>query len=172
LIIDNANAHFDDFSGGLVNLNMKGAIAKTDWKGKVDNFNITSVKGEDSDGSVDASALTVKKMTIDSQGALIIVSGPTSEIQANLSDASRLFYIAGTKINGDQKNKPIALYKKVSEAEYNDAEENYDDSLNLIMNGDSSLISASNGKYFRLIKGQLPDNLFKTLSTDFKNWLD
>lgn len=172
LVIDNANAHFNDFSGNSVNLNMKGAIAKTDWKGKVDNFNITSVKGEDSDGSVDASALTVKKMTIDSQGALIIVSGPTSEIQANLSDASRLFYIAGTKISGDQKNKPIALYKKVSEAEYSDAEDNYDDSLNLIMNSDSSLISASNGKYFRLPKGQLPDNLFQTLSVDFKNWLD
>lgn len=172
LAIDNASAHFDDFSGSLVNLNMKGAIAKTDWEGKVDNFNVTSVKGEDSDGSVDASALTVKKMTIDSQGALIIVSGPTSEIQANLSDASRLFYIAGTKINGDQKNKPIVLYKKVSEAEYNDAEENYDDSLGLIMNSDSSLIFANNGKHFRLLKGQLSDNLFQTLSVDFRDWLD
>lgn len=172
LIVDNANAHFDDFSGSSVNLNMKNAEAKTDWKGKVDNFNITSLKGEDSDGSIDASALTVKKMVVDSQGALIIVSGPTTEIQANLADASRLFYTGATKINGDQKNKPIASYKKISEAEYNDAEDNYDDSLNLIINSDSSLISASNGKYFRLIKGQLPTKLFRTLSIDFKNWLD
>jgi len=172
LIVDNADAHFDDFSGSLVNLKMKNADAKTDWKGKVDNFNVTSLKGEDSDGSVDASALTVKKMTINSQGALLIVSGPTTEIQTNLSDDSRLFYTGATKINGDQKNKSIVSYKKISEAEYNDAEDNYDDSLNLIMNSDSSLISASNGKYFRLLKKQLPNKLFQTLSIDFKNWLD
>jgi|GEM_PF-586728 phage shock protein PspC (stress-responsive transcriptional regulator) len=162
LTINNANAHFDNFSGSSVNLNMKDADAKTDWKGKVDNFNITSVKGEDSDGSVDTSALTVKKMAIDSQGALIIVSGPTTEIQANLSDDSRLFYTGNTKISGNQKNKPIAIYKKISEAEYNDAENN----------GDSSLVAADNGKYFRLIKGQLPDKLFKTLSADFEHWLN
>jgi phage shock protein PspC (stress-responsive transcriptional regulator) len=172
LTIDNASAHFDNFNGNSINLAMKNGGARTDLKGKVDNFNISSVKGEDSDGSVDASALTVKKMLINSQGALTIVSGPTSEIQTNLSDTSRLFYTGKTKISGEQKNKPIALYIKVSEVEYNDAEDNYDDSLNLIMNSDSSLIAASNGKYFRLMKGQLPDKLFNTLSVDFKNWLD
>jgi len=172
LVIDNATAHFDNFNGNLVNLQMKNADAKTDWKGKVDNFNITSLKGEDSDGSVDASALTAKKMMIDSQGALIIVSGQTSEIQVNLSNDSRLFYTGETKISSDQKNKPIVLYKKISEAEYSDAEDNYNDSLNLIMNSDSSLISASNGKYFRLLKGRLPDDLFQTLSVDFSHWLD
>ncbi|MFA5131402.1 MAG: PspC domain-containing protein [Patescibacteria group bacterium] len=172
LIINNANAHFTDFSGSSLSLSMKGEASKTDWKGKVDNFNISSVKGEDSDGSVDASALTVKKMIIDSQGALIIVSGPSSEIQTNLSDNSRLYYTKGTKISGDQKNKPLVQYIKVSAAEYNDAEDNYDDSLGLIINSDSSLISASNGKYFRLLKGELPNTLFQTISVDFKRWVD
>lgn len=172
LVINNAGAHFDNFNGNSINLTMKNGEAKTDLKGKVDNFNINSVKGEESDGSIDASALTVKKMVINSQGALTIVSGPTAEIQTNLADDSRLFYTGKTKISGEQKNKPIVSYIKVSEAEYNDSEINYDDSLNLIMNSDSSLIAASNGKYFRLIKGQLPDKLFRILSVDFKNWLD
>lgn len=172
LTINNADAHFNNFNGNSVTLNMKNASTRTDWKGKVDNFNISSVKGEGLDGSIDTSALTVKKMIIDSQGALTIVSGPTAEIQANLADDSRLFYTGKTKISGDQKNKQIVLYTKISEAEYNNVEADYDGSLNLIMNSKSSFIAVDNGKYFRLDKGQLSDKLFETLSVDFKDWLN
>jgi phage shock protein PspC (stress-responsive transcriptional regulator) len=172
LVINNADAHFNNFNGNSVNLNIKNADARTSWKGKVDNFNINSIKGEDSDGSIDASALTVKKMVINSQGALTIVSGPTSEIQVNLSNDSRLFYTGKTEINGDQKNKPVISYTKISEAEYDNVEADYDDSLNLIINSNSSFIAVGNGKYFRLDKGQLSDRLFETLSVDFKDWLN
>lgn len=183
LIVDDARVNFDDFNGNLINLTMRGDAA-ANWKGQVDNFNISSIERANSDdtydGSVDASALTVKKMTINSLGALTVVSGPTLEIQANLSDNSRLFYTGKTKINGDQKNKPIVLYTKISKEEYSDAEDrkivtieqDYDDSLDLIINNDSSLIHASNGKYFRLLRGELSNKLFKTLSVDFKRWLD
>ncbi len=163
LTVDNARAHFDDFDGKTVSLTMKGAGADTDWKGKVGNFVVVSAKGEDSDGSVDTSALTVKTMTVDSRGALTIVSGPTAEIKTTyISDDSRLFYVGQPKISGDQKNKPIIRYEKIGAEEFAAAEDED--------NEDVSLVSARNGKYFRLFRGETAKSLFKTLSDDFRNW--
>ncbi len=176
LIVDNASAHFVDFNGRSVSLDMKGADARTDWKGQADNFIIRSAKNKSeddaSDGSVDASALTVKKMLINSQGFLMIVSGPTTEIQADLSAGSRLFYTGKTKISGARDGQPIISYQKIKEAEYRAAAEDYDGDSEIIAADDSCLIAGANGKYFRLNRNQLSDELFKTMSIDFKHWLE
>ena len=176
LMINNARAHFDDFTGQNISLDMKGAEAKTDWKGQADNFIIRSVKRIDndgaSDGSVDASAFTVKKMIINSQGFLTIVSGPTTEIQADLSDDSRLFYTGKTKITGARAGQPIVSYQKIKETEYRAVEENYNGDSEIINDGNSNLIAGDNGKYFRLDRGQLSEKLFKSMSADFKQWLE
>ena len=73
-----------------------------------------------------------------------------------------------------KKISQLSLYTKISEAEYNDVEANYDydSSLNLVMNSNSSFIAVDNGKYFRLDRGQLSDRLFETLSVNFKDWLN
>lgn len=185
LVVSDARVHLDDFSGKNINITMKGAAAKADFKGQVDNLIITSAqRAKDdgtSDGSVDASALTVKKMLINSQGFLTIVSGPTEEIQADLSPDSRLFYTGKTKIDGDQKNKPIMSYQKIKATEYrivrdehegNNRDSDYDEYSDIITDGDSNLIAADNGKYFRLNRGQLSEEMFKTMSIDFMHWLE
>ena len=51
LIVDNASAHFVDFNGRSVSLDMKGADARTDWKGQADNFIIRSAKNKSEDRS-------------------------------------------------------------------------------------------------------------------------